>query len=272
MQRAAGSREKRQATKRDKNGAKATWAETMSLSSRSYRIRVKSWNGTGPVLAEALPPAQEEEEDEDDEAEEQTAAAELELKLELELCCLQARKKFHTNWHKYQVSQRGESAWDWPATTLTDWRTDCMTDIEHWAKEKSHNTNISMYMSVCVWVHREATLLADEIFTLAIINRLPLDIISMLELCCDVVAARLSLFCFLFYYLFIAGFLFLCVLFLSWFSPLVGRVQCWNAHRTNWNCCDNNKNSSLEPLFAGWVRASGWSWRCQLNWLTIRRG
>lgn len=43
-------------------------------------------------------------------------------------------------------------------------------------------------------------------------------------------------------------------------APLVGRVQGWNAHRTNWNCCDNNKNSTLGPLFC---------WMLLLQWLLL---
>lgn len=52
-------------------------------------------------------------------------------------------------------------------------------------------------------------------------------------------------------------------------AALVGRVQCWNAHRTNWNCCDNNKNSTLGPRFCSSLSPSSSSWLgSTVAWLT----
>lgn len=48
-----------------------------------------------------------------------------------------------------------------------------MADIEQWDKKSDTHT----------LTHTHEQLPADEIFTLAIINRLPRDIISMMELC-----------------------------------------------------------------------------------------
>lgn len=65
------------------------------------------WNWTSFSGSSAS--KQQQEDDDDDVEEEAELVTRQHMELELEpRCCLQARKKFHTNWHKYQVSQRGE--------------------------------------------------------------------------------------------------------------------------------------------------------------------
>lgn len=118
-----------------------------------------------------------------------------------------------------------------------------MADIEQWDKKSAHTHTQRD-------THEQ--LPADEIFTLAIINRLPRDIISMMELCLPCLSQFLSLSRSLFRSFALARsvvlFIYLCC-YAVFVAALVGRVQCWNAHRTNWNCCDNNKNSTLGPRF-----------------------
>lgn len=243
-----------------------------SAPGRSYRIRVKSWNGTGPVLAEAA-----------------QANNNIKTRRWRRSRACDEDSTWSWSWSRSAVRrhvrnfiligintkcrrEERESERETERATLTNWRTDCMADIEQWDKKSAHT-------------HTHEQLPADEIFTLAIINRLPRDIISMMELCLPCLSQFLSLSRSLFRSFALARSV---VLFIYLFcyavfvAALVGRVQCWNAHRTNWNCCDNNKNSTLGPRFCSSLSLSlplphllglapllpGWrlDWLCLPDW------
>lgn len=160
-----------------------------SAPGRSYRIRVKSWNGTGPVLAEAA----------------------------------QANKNNNKTrrWRRSRACD-GDSTWSWSWSRATVCRhvrnfilIGINTKCRREERERESDTDkLTNWLHGWHWAvgqkvstHTHEQLPADEIFTLAISNRLPRDIISMMELCLpclsQFLSLSLSLFLALLFYLFI---------------------------------------------------------------------
>lgn len=154
-----------------------------SAPGRSYRIRVKSWNGTGPVLAEAAQANNNNNNSKTRRWRRSRACDEdstWSWSWSRGAVCRHVRNFILIGINTKCRREKRESERETERATLTNWRTDCMADIEQWDKKSAHT-------------HTHEQLPADEIFTLAIINRLPRDIISMMELCLPCLSQFLSL-------------------------------------------------------------------------------